>query len=69
MCPYHILSPSVAEMEGSVDSCVTGRCGQSGKRLSPGQPVAAGAQLQPCRGSPRRAPSVEAVAAEAEAWI
>lgn len=74
MCPYHELfplplCPSMAEMEGRVDSCVTGRPGQSGERLSSGQSVAAWAQQRPRGGSPRRRLSVEAVAAEGEAWL
>lgn len=63
------LSPSLAEMEGRVDSCVTGRSGQSGKHLPSWQPVAAWAQQRPCRGSPRRRLSVEAVAAEGEVCL
>lgn len=59
----------MAEMEGRVDSHVTGRFGQSGKRLTPGQSVAEWAQQWPCRGSLRRHLSVEAVAAEAEVWL
>lgn len=78
MCPYHELfftllslplCPSVAEMEGRVDSCVTGRPGQSGERPSSGQSVAAWARQRPRGGSPRRRLSVEAVAAEVEAWL
>lgn len=59
----------MAEMEGRADSGVTGRVGQSGKRLSPGQSVAEWAQQWPRRGSLRRRLSVEAVAAEAEVWL
>lgn len=59
----------MADMEGRVDSCVTGRLGQSGKRLSPGQSVAERPQQWPCGGSLRRRPSVEAVAAAAERWL
>lgn len=73
MCPHHILLsllyPSRAEMEGSVDSCVTARSGQCGERLPPGQLVAARAQLQLRGRSLWRGLSVEAVAAEAEVWM
>lgn len=67
--PYLSFCPPVAEMEGRADSGVTGRVGQSGKRLSSGQSVAEWAQQWPCRGSLRRRLSVEAVAAEAEVWL
>lgn len=77
MCPYHkpfpllslSLCPSMAEMEGKVDSCVTGWFVHSGKRLSPRQAVTEWMQQRPCRGFLRRCLSVEAVAAEGEAWL
>lgn len=61
------LPPSLAEMKGRVNSCVTGRVVERGEQLSPWQPVTEGGQEGPP--AQRGGLSVEALSAEGEAWV
>lgn len=65
------LPPSLAEMKGRVNSCVTGRVVERGERLSPWQPVTEGGQEVPptYREAQGGSLSVEALSAEGEAWV